>query len=541
MRSLRIVPFALVVGFGAATCTNHDQLAGQALDDQLAQAFCAHEFACCAPAEIAEMAAGRYLTQTECLPYATLAAKTQLALLENAVAAGHITVDDDAAQSCLASYAGGACNTAVGTMTPVLPYPTASVLAGCPGLLVGQLPAGAVCTLTEECAAGTRCTAGTSVFATGAGGAFGSTGFAGTFGTSAPATGAPGVCVALQQLGQPCNQTSDCDPEAHLSCNTLDFTCAAPAGPGAACGFDSFGNPTVICDPTQGLHCDPASLSCRRDPGPNEPCNFSLPTGCSPDPTLSLSCNAFTDLCVSPGGPGDACGGSALAPCRWDLGCVPTQADGIGTCQPAPAVGEACRGPCQSPAVCDGAVCRAIGALPAGAPCSTSDDCATLICEPVAGQSGLFCVSLGRPVRCAGSSVTPAFGGVMTGFGGTVGTGGAGGVAGSGGAGIGGPAGAPGTSPTGAGATSGGRGGTGGMTGIDAGPLPPRSDSGIPVTGAAASGPPPADGGGGITGGTTGSGASGPPLPTDGGGDITGSGTGAPPPPEDGGGGMSGA
>ena len=496
MRSLRIVPFALALGFSAATCTNQSQLSTPALDEELAQAFCAHEFSCCSPAEIAELAAGRYLSQTDCLPYAKLAASSELALLEHELAIGHISVDDDAAQSCFASYAGSACNTALMPTTAILPYPdAASVLAGCPGLLVGQLPEGAVCTLIEECAPGTRCTAGSSVFSTtGAGGATFNTGFAGSFGTTGAATGAPGVCVAVQKLGEPCNQNSDCDPEANLSCSTLDFTCVGPAGPGASCGFNASGQ-TVLCDPAQGLHCDGATLNCRRDPIAGETCNFSLPTGCDPDPTLALSCVSFTNLCTAPGGPGDACGGSALAPCRWDLGCVPTQADGIGTCQPAPAVGEACNGPCQSPAVCDGAVCRPIGTLPAGAPCNQSSDCATLTCEPVAGQTGLFCVSLGRPVRCAGSSVTPGFfGGFMTGFGGAGGVGGSVGTAGSG---------------------AGGKAGVSGAGGLSGG----------------AGGRPPIDGGGGITGG----GAGGPPPPLDGATSVTTDGASSPPLPTDGG------
>jgi hypothetical protein len=460
MSSSRVVTLGMLCALAAAACAPNEPPEVPPLADELAQAFCTHQFNCCSLPEIATVAEGRYLTEAECLPYATLSADAQVALLESALASGHISIDPAALDACITTYANRACNTSLAAPETILAVPdTASALAPCAGLLVGRLPVGAACTLAEECAPGSHCSGGTSVFGGSAPGSMGTGGTGGVSGPIGPSTGgAVGACVATQALGQPCNSSSDCDPGAKLYCRAPDFTCATLAGAGEACGYDAARNPTIQCDAAKGLFCDPSSTTCRTLPPQGAPCNFSFGPQCDPDPALALSCNFFTDLCVAPGAEGAACGGSALAPCRWDLACVPTQADGIGTCQPAPGLGESCNGPCRSPAACSGGVCRALGSLPVGAPCASNGDCVTLACSPVFGGSpSPVCVAQG-PVVCAGNSVTPGLAGMV----GVGGKGGAGGAAGAPGAGTGGSVG---TMTGGGGAGPGGQGAAGGVSG----------------------------------------------------------------------------
>jgi hypothetical protein len=503
MSSSRVVTLGLLFALAAAACTSQQAPELPPLADELAQAFCTHQFNCCSLPEIATVAEGRYLTEAECVPYATLAAETQVALLESALASGHIAIDPATLDACIATYRNRACNTSLAAPEVIHPVPdAASALAACAGLLVGRLPAGAACTLAEECAPGSHCSGGTSVFP--------------VFGGNAPGSitvAAVGACVASQALGQPCNDSSDCDQGAKLYCRAPDFTCAALAGAGETCGYDAFRNPTIQCDAAKGLYCDRSSVTCRPRPREGAPCDFAVQPECDPDPALALSCNLFTDLCVAPGAEGAACGGSALAPCRWDLACVPTQADGIGTCQTAPGLGEACNGPCRSPAACSGGVCRALGSLPVGAPCASNEDCVTLTCSAVSGGSpSPVCVSyfavtgVQGPVVCAGNSVTPGFPG-MVGVGGTSGKGGAGGFTtgtggefGGGGAGAGGPAGTGGVPGTGGTAGAGGMPGPGGT----GGPGGPGGPGGMSAGGTGGSGGAGGTGGAGGSGGLSG-------------------------------------
>ena len=60
---------------------------------KVAEAFCAHQFACCSPFEISTVTMDRYKTEADCLSFATLAARQQLGTVQGAIAQGRISVD----------------------------------------------------------------------------------------------------------------------------------------------------------------------------------------------------------------------------------------------------------------------------------------------------------------------------------------------------------------------------------------------------------------------------------------------------------------
>ena len=92
MSSSRVVTLGMLCALAAAACAPNEPPEMPPLADELAQAFCTHQFNCCSLPEIATVTEGRYLTEAECLPYATLAAEAQVALLESALASGHISI-----------------------------------------------------------------------------------------------------------------------------------------------------------------------------------------------------------------------------------------------------------------------------------------------------------------------------------------------------------------------------------------------------------------------------------------------------------------
>ena len=461
------------LGFGAGallsvfalTCKTENLPAGLHLADDLAAAFCQHQLDCCSPAELGEVAQGRYTTEAECLPFARLAAEQQLAVLENAIVSGHIVVDGTAAAACVRAYAQRACNTSQVAPEMVDQLPNiAQALAACPGLMEGRVPAGGHCEIAEECMPGTRCSGGGTAVGTGAGG------FGGGF--IAPAA-ANGACIAVARLGGACNETADCDPRDNLTCRKPGFVCGRRAKLNEPCGFDpQTGGPTIECDFTQKLVCDFNQNVCRRAPGKDEPCDELMFPPCDPDPTLALSCNPVTRVCKAPGQEGADCGGLANPPCRFDLACIPTQSDGIGACGPVPGEGSPCTDKCVSPAACDASTrtCKRPGSKPLGTPCASADECVTLTCSAIFSATTV-CSTSGRPIICAGGGVTPGtrtgFAGAGGGFGGFSGFGGFGAFGGFGPAGRSGGAGSAGV---GFGGFGGGDGaGTGGFAGDSSG------------------------------------------------------------------------
>ena len=360
-------------------------------------AFCAWQFRCCTAIEITALEANAYRTEAACADSGVaVAVRDQLALAGDAVANGLMTLDPAAASACVDAYRQQPCFGPQGLAPPAEPD-AAAVVAGCPGLFVGQIPAGLRCDMTAECVPGAHCVASTAL-----GGGPGA-GF--------------GVCEPYRSLGESCNDSSECDPAAGLYCRDLDRTCDAPVAAGEPCG-PSPTTPntmqTIACDATQGLVCDPTALVCRHLAEANEPCLVgSTVPACDLEPAKALTCVGGAvnppGLCQVPGGMGDACGGSALPGCANGLVCVPTQADGIGTCGPAPGVGAACAGGlCAGSAACDpdALVCITPGATPIGSPCTSNADCISVNCPPTASPPGRCGAPLLSP-RCAGNGTTP--------------------------------------------------------------------------------------------------------------------------------------
>jgi hypothetical protein len=410
---------ALVLAAGMAGLTCDDAPPAAPLAEQLAKAFCAHQFNCCSPYEMALLTSGRYANQDQCVPFATLSARQQLGAVDGALATGRITVDDSRLDACMKAYAEQVCNTSTMYPSMVNGAPDiATALASCPDLLVGHVPATHACSLSMECAKGSRCVTGVPPA---------NAGYPG-LPASVSLTPSEGVCVAYQQPGQPCNDANDCD-EDH-TCRSPDFVCGTPAPQGAPCTStvnQMTGQVTSECDAKAGLYCeDIVTRTCRHHPRADEPCDLIRPPLCDPDPALGLSCVAtpFSTICRTAGNEGDDCGAPAIAPCRPDLVCHPTQADGIGTCGALPQLGDACRDRCASPGVCVRGSCTMPGNAPLGATCSTDGDCASLSCTVIATGRAICTANTIFPL-CVGAGVTI---GNISGLGGMGGTGGLGGT-----------------------------------------------------------------------------------------------------------------
>jgi len=471
---LRPRPLFLLAAAAAAGLACDDAQPAFPLADQIAQAFCAHQFDCCAPVEISLLTQDRYTTEAGCVAFATLSAREQLGTVEGAIAQGHITVDPRRAADCVAAYRNAGCNSntspqQMGQGLSALPD-VGAVLALCPDLLVGHVATGRPCNISQECLHGARCASGASNVIGGGFGGFNGGGVGGTSGSLAPT---PGVCLPYQRLGEPCNSSADCDPTKSLACPAPAFVCAPGAQEGEPCTlqFDPFtGVPlSTDCDQTKHLFCDGFGNSvCRRYPVDGEPCANSTFPQCDPDPAMALSCNPFTGVCKKPGNEGAPCGADAIPPCRGDLACNPMQSDGIGQCGTPPALGERCSDRCATPAICDGGFCTMPGTAPVGGPCKTNTDCASLLCGFSSAQQTCSAPIL-NPV-CAGAGITPGLPPGITGFGGTFGTG----MGGFGGSSIG----------TGGFAT-----GFGGRSAVDAGAPGGRAPPPTGTAGAGGSGP----------------------------------------------------
>src|SRR5580765_103982 len=193
-------PLFLLAAAAAAGLACDDAQPEFPLADQIAQAFCAHQFGCCAPVEISLLTQDRYTTEAGCVAFATLATRQQLGTVEGAIAQGHITVDPRRAAACVAAYRDAGCYSTPQQMVQGLSgLPDVSaVLAFCPDLLVGHVGTGRPWNVSQECLHHARCASGSSPVING--GVAG--GVAGTSGSLAPT---PGVCIPYQELGEPCN------------------------------------------------------------------------------------------------------------------------------------------------------------------------------------------------------------------------------------------------------------------------------------------------------------------------------------------------
>src|SRR5262245_20129117 len=199
---------AATASFTALTCDDSRPIAP--LADKVAEAFCAHQFQCCSPFELSTLTQDRYTTEGGCLPFATLAARDQLGAVQASLLQGRITVDAAALDACVKAYRESACTPSTGYVyTPIGPTPNVLlILAYCPDVFVGHVPNNAACDLPQECQRGSSCSNGRNPGYYGIAGAPGNVSL----------TPTPGVCLAYQKAGEPCNTSFDCDPNAHLAC-----------------------------------------------------------------------------------------------------------------------------------------------------------------------------------------------------------------------------------------------------------------------------------------------------------------------------------
>jgi hypothetical protein len=465
---------ALVFAAGLAGLTCDDAPPTEPLAEQFAKAFCEHQFDCCSPYELSLITSDRYKSQDGCLTFATLAARQQLGAVEGALATGRISVDASRLEACMKAYAGQSCNAFTTYPGAVSPIPNVGLaLTYCPDLLVGHVPPNQPCSLSLECAKGSRCVTGVPDPISAYPGQP----------TPVPLVPVPGVCVPYQKTGEPCNDSTDCGDDG--SCRAPEFVCGAPAAEGAPCTStlnQNTGQVTSNCDEKAGLFCEDAiTFTCRHHPRAGEPCDFARSPQCDPDPALALSCDfMFSGTCRAPGDEGDACGGPAIPPCRPAFSCHATQTDGIGTCGALPRLGETCTDRCASPGVCASGSCTMPGKASIGAACTTDGDCASLSCTGFLGGH-FICAANSITPTCIGAGVTY---GSISGFGGIGGNGGFGGTVFTGRAGTSGFAGSVST-----GGRAGGAAGTAGVGGTSSGGAGGMAPLGCPFSATAPENP----------------------------------------------------
>lgn len=269
------------------------------------------------------------------------------AYVADAVEAGTIVFDPDAAEECLAFEA-----TACPLRAPLESYQM--VLPGaardaCDRMFTGTVPLGGACRIGAECEGGfpvlASCDTGDAC---------------------------PGRCVAMPGLGEACELRGGC--RWPLLCGT-DAVCVSGAV-GAPCAH------TLDCwTPLRCLPGVDGASVCTEPPGEGAPCAFAEPCA------SALAC--VGGICAAPASDGESCG--AERPCADGLRCVasrcayiaaPSEAcDGATRvcphgfacertrCQPLPALGDACdaRRACVQ-GLCAGGVC--VG-LSTGEPCDT--------------------------------------------------------------------------------------------------------------------------------------------------------------------------
>jgi hypothetical protein len=351
---------------------------------------CSWEFRCCTDAEIKAQDGHKFSTQNDCVPYKQLALEDQLYIDKLAVQQGRIKLDDAKAQACLQQLMGQACNPKAGVPNP---NPNPMMMDACANVFVGVTPLGQPCQFAGECVNGAHC-------------------------VSDQLTPGSGVCVPFQELGQICNDTTDCDPLAQpaLYCAKQDYKCHVRSAVGGPCAYtlDVAGQPQLPllleCDNTAAnVYCDPLSLTCKTLPTTGQPCLTNLPPGvayaCDPDPTLHLVCQAMvgstTGICTGPAKLNQAC--SPQIQCDTGLYCDPT----MNVCLNLPTLNQSCQtiGQCQMPYFCNFQKNNGTCDQPAQAnqPCPAGTICdVTLYCDDMTNPGMPVC----KPLLADGSPCT---------------------------------------------------------------------------------------------------------------------------------------
>lgn len=221
---------------------------------------------------------------------------------EDAVAAGRLVYDPEAAGACLDALRDAYC----------LAEPFSDPV--CERMFAGAVEEGGVCTSAFECASGAPCEVSSCTVQC-------------CTGTCGPAPAPPPDPPPRAEVGQDCEVHDDCVEAAYCG---FDRTCAPmPEAEGEACVFGC----------ARGdLYCDTDALECRRYGGPGEPCDDTRPC----DPAWAI-CDG---TCRVRPGPGE--------PCEPQVAdCVAAAWCDAGTCRTRGLPGATCDHPDQCTVTCD--------------------------------------------------------------------------------------------------------------------------------------------------------------------------------------------
>jgi len=260
---------------------------------------------------------------------------------DEAVAAGRVTFDGEAAAECLQETRERLCDELA--LRPRDP--------ACDRVFEGLREEGESC-LSDECVEGQGCA-----------------GVAGEcYGTCAPS--APSPCGACSD-GQWCDSTSG--------------TCQEPRTAGEACPF------RTAC--AEGLFCDAPSsgLGTCLVPGSRAQGESCFDT---PACDAGLLCDSSTERCVPyfVVSEGMACGDLPVAQaCAPHLICYEPPGEDVGTCEPPRLEGETCAdtiADCGVGLYCDGTTDECAPVEPFGSACTNSRECESVYCDDATNQCG---------------------------------------------------------------------------------------------------------------------------------------------------------
>lgn len=296
------------------------------LSSALAEAICNYRDAC-------EPVFAGYAgaTHASCVAETTARVRAQYDALVPLIPARRVAFDQDGFDACVASFTGAIADCDLGVDA-----------RACDAIFLGVTPVGAPCSADPEC---------------------------GSAGTCVPdTTGGCTTCRRRAQLGESCEDTTCVSGASCLAAGAAGTLCVATTvALGATCGTIETG----LC--RGQLQCvGETTFTCARPAAPGEVCDE---TG------VMATCGIYQGQACDAGGhcvaltfgdTGTPCGEAGPATlCKETHYCD----SGLGSCQPLPGDGVACRdGACTPGAYCDGAgTCRTEKA--SGATCGADLEC----------------------------------------------------------------------------------------------------------------------------------------------------------------------
>jgi hypothetical protein len=291
--------------------------------------------------------------------------------LQDAVAAGRVAYDGDAAQACLSYFSSLTCSfDALGLDS-----------SKCRNIVIPKVQPGGMCLADQECVGG-FCARTTG------------------------STGCPGTCTVYIASGADCSaHFTGCAPTQWCDTANGNGVCTDLGAKGAACSYgscqsgllcldDGTGNSTCQPIPAMGQHCsyqcgaglrcDLGTMTCQPQQKKGSACTDTTDCasglGCAMSAELSSgTCQPFADL-------GKPCG--ALAPCASDATCDPL----TNTCIGMGGAGDDCSSAsCGTFLICDATTMKCVASSPAGSACTSDDDCETSYCDPSTHQCAIQC------------------------------------------------------------------------------------------------------------------------------------------------------